>query len=103
MSERNETMAAMLAADVPGHDLAFEIAVLARVERRRFVREQARNLGAAALAALLLALVMPQLTVIPVLAAGWSGGFSALTSNTLLMGSLLFAASAAWLLRPAES
>jgi hypothetical protein len=104
MSERNENMAAMLAAGVPGRDLAFEIAVLARIERRRFHRDIARNLVAALAAAVLLALVAPQLAVIPALAAGWSGGFPALTGNTpLLMGSLLFAASAVWYFRPAQS
>ncbi|MBV9548633.1 MAG: hypothetical protein JO256_03055, partial [Alphaproteobacteria bacterium] len=61
MSERNDKVAAMLAADAPaGRDLAFEIAVLTKIERRRFVRETARNLAVATGVALLLGLLMPQ-------------------------------------------
>jgi hypothetical protein len=93
-------MAAMLAANVPGRDLAFEIAVLARIERRRFVREQARNLGAAALAALLLALVMPRLYLD---FGNWGAALSGLTGNVLVMVALLVAASAIRHFRPAAN
>ena len=97
MSERNERMAAMLAADAPARDLAFEIAVMARIEQRRFVRSLARNSVMAAAAALLLALVMPLLN--PGL-TGWSSALAGLTGNSMVMLALLAAAFAAWRLRP---
>jgi hypothetical protein len=97
MNERNERMAAMLATDVPARDLAFEIAVLARIERRRFRREIARNLMAAAVAAVLLALVIPVLW--PLLQAGlaplrllWPQGLF----TNMALGAALMAASLAW-------
>lgn len=62
MSERNETMAAMLMSDAPAaHDMAFDIAVLARMERRRFHRAVMARLALALAAGVLLALVMPPL------------------------------------------
>jgi len=64
MSARNERMAVMLAADAPAaRDIAFEIAVLARIEQRRFRRGVAVSLGLAVAAAALLALVMPDIQV----------------------------------------
>jgi hypothetical protein len=99
MSERNEQMAVMLAADAPARDLAFEIAVMAKIEQRRFVRDMARNLGAALLAALVLALVMPTLDL-TLGAAGWGKALSGLADNTLVMLTLLIAAFVAWRLRP---
>jgi hypothetical protein len=101
MSERNEQMAAMLAANAPARDLAFEIAVLAKIEQRRFVRGMARSLGAAALAALALALVMPQLDWVAILAGSLSHAFSPLAGNSVVMALLLIAAFAAWHVRPA--
>jgi hypothetical protein len=96
MNERNERMAAMLATDVPARDLAFEIAVLARIERRRFRGEIARNLMAAAVAAVLLALVIPVLW--PLLQAGlaplrllWPQG----PFTNMALGAALMAASLA--------
>jgi hypothetical protein len=100
MNERNEKMAAMLAADVPARDLAFEIAVLARIEQRRFVRGVALNLAMAAGVALLLALVMPQLDLG---LDGWSDALTALAGNTLVMLTLLIAAAAAWYYRPTNA
>jgi hypothetical protein len=47
------------AADVPTADPRFVLAVMARAEQRRFHRELATTIGLAALAAVLLALVMP--------------------------------------------
>ena len=97
MSERNERMAATLAADVPARDLAFEIGVMAKIEQRRFHREIARNLTAALAAALLLALVIPVLW--PLLQAGlaplrllWPQGLF----TNMALGAALMAASLAW-------
>jgi len=95
MSERNEQMAAMLAASAPVRDLAFEIAVLAKIEQRRFHRSVAQNLLAAASASLLLALVMPAL------ALNVSGTLARLGANTLVVVTLLGSAFAAWHFRPA--
>jgi hypothetical protein len=96
MSERNEAMAAML-ADGPARDMTFEIAVLARMERRRFVRGMARNLLAACGTALLLSLVVPRLAFD---IGAWSSALSALSGNTLVMLALLAAAFTAWTYRP---
>jgi hypothetical protein len=95
MSERNEQMAAMLAATVPVHDPAFEIAVLARIERRRFRRSVVWNLLGAISAALLLALVMPAL------APTVSNTLARLGANVVVMVALLGSAFAAWHFRPA--
>ena len=97
MSERNEQMAAMLAADAPARDPAFEIAVLARIEQRRFRRGVARNLAAAAGVALLLAFIMPRLDLG---FDGWGHILAALAGNTLVMATLLIAAAASWHYRP---
>ncbi|MFO1246985.1 MAG: hypothetical protein U1E93_01915 [Alphaproteobacteria bacterium] len=50
-------------ADVPAHDSRFVVGVLARAEQRRFRREVLTITGLAAVAALLLALVMPAMEV----------------------------------------
>jgi hypothetical protein len=103
MNEHNGRMALMLAEHAPAaQDLAFEIAVMAKIEQRRFVRGMALNLAAALLAAVLLALLSPQLALIPALTASWSSELSALTGNFLLMAALLIAAFAAWYFRPME-
>jgi hypothetical protein len=103
MSGRNEKVAAMLAAEAPAaRDLAFEIAVLARIERRRFARNMARNLAVAA-AALLLALIMPQLDWAATLAASWSSVLSQLTAGTPVLMALLVAGFAAWYYRPVDA
>ena len=46
-------------ADVPASDPRFALAVMARIEQRRFRRELATTIGLGAAATLLLALVMP--------------------------------------------
>jgi len=97
MSERNEQMAAMLAANAPGRDLAFEIAVMAKIEQRRFLRELTRNLLLAAGAALLLAFIMPQFDF-----SFWANALSGLAGNAVVMVTLLLAAFAAWYFRPVE-
>lgn len=94
MSERNEERTAMLAA-VPVRDVAFEIAVLAKIEQRRFIRGMMRNLLAAACVTLLLGLLMPQLDF-----SGWSNALLAFGNNTLVAMALLSAAFAAWHYRP---
>jgi hypothetical protein len=71
MSEHNAKMAALLAADAPAaHDLAFEVAVLARIEARRYRRGVILNIALAAAATALLALVMPPLLAAAQLAFG---------------------------------
>jgi hypothetical protein len=60
MSERNELVARMLLAEAPAaRDLAFEVAVLARMEQRRFCRGLAMQACLAVVTTLLLALLMP--------------------------------------------
>lgn len=62
MSERDADVTALMAADAPAaRDLAFEIAVLMRIERRRYRRGVAAILAAGLLAATVLAAVMPGL------------------------------------------
>jgi hypothetical protein len=108
MSERNEKMAMLLAAEAPAaRDLSFEIAVMARIEQRRFVRAVARNIAVAAALAVVLALAAPQLDLIPVLAGNWSSRLAALlsvsTGDALLMATLVLAGFAAWYFRPSEA
>lgn len=62
MSERNQAMVAVLAAAAPAaRDADFEIAVLAKIERRRFHRALLLRLGQASAAVLVMALLMPVL------------------------------------------
>ncbi len=49
-------------AQVPAHDLAFSIEVMAKVERKRLMENVLWTLAAAVFACLVLALVMPYLT-----------------------------------------
>jgi hypothetical protein len=71
MNERNEKLAMMLAADAPAaHDLRFELAVMARIEQRRFARGMALNLMLALGLAVTLALLMPGFDVAAQLMAG---------------------------------
>jgi hypothetical protein len=51
------------AADVPASDPRFALAVMARIEQRRFRRELATTVGLAAAAMGLLALVMPAVEI----------------------------------------
>ena len=67
-----DTLKALSAAAAPpARDLAFEIAVMARIERRRFHRALARNAALALAAGVILALVMPGLAPL------WQAGFAA--------------------------
>lgn len=60
MSAHNEKMAALLAADAPAaQDFAFQIAVMEKIEQRRYRRAMILNLGLTATAIALLALLVP--------------------------------------------
>ena len=83
MSERNGQIAAMLAADAPAaRDLAFEIAVMAKIEQRRFRRGVALNIALGVAAVLLLALVMPGIQNF------WQARFAATLSNGMIAAAL---------------
>jgi len=94
MSERNDKMAAMLAADAPAaRDFAFRIAVMEKIEQRRFRRGMVLNIALTMAAIALLALVVPDLE--PVIRQAGSGIGAGLTA-------LLVAASMAlpwWMTR----
>jgi hypothetical protein len=63
MSERNEHLVRLLAADAPAsRDLAFELAVAARIERERFRRGVAMNVTLALASVIVLATLMPELS-----------------------------------------
>jgi hypothetical protein len=85
MKERNDAVAAMLAADAPAeHDLRFEIAMLARIAQRRLRRGIVTNMALAGTAAMLLALVMPDLEM------AWQTQLAGSFSNGVI-AALLFA------------
>lgn len=68
-----DALKTLCAADAPpARDLAFEIAVMARIERRRFHRALARNTALMLAAALVMALAMPALA--PLWQAGLTAG-----------------------------
>ena len=73
----------------PARDPAFELAVLARIEQRRFRRALMLNLALALAASLLLALVMPML-----------GGLAGALSSNLVIAGLLLAGGALLLQSP---
>jgi hypothetical protein len=92
---RNERMAALLAAEAPaGRDCAFQLAVMEKIERRRFRRGLILNVALTVAATVLLALVMPALDL-----SGATAPLSQLASNTPVMAALL-AAAFAWHYRP---
>ena len=70
---------------VPARDLSFELAVMARIEQRRFGRAIATNVALAAAIALLLALLMPILQTI------WQDNFAATISNWMIAATLSIA------------
>ncbi len=85
MSERNEQMARLLMADAPAaRDLSFEIALLARMEQRRFRRGLAVTALLAVVAAILLALLMPGIEDV------WQQRFAGRVGNGTL-AAILFA------------
>jgi len=62
MSEHSEQIAKLLAADAPAaRDHAFQLAVMAKIEQRRFRRGLVLNVALTLAATLLLAVVMPGL------------------------------------------
>ena len=94
MSEHNETMAKLLAADAPAaRDLTFELAVMARIEQRHFAGAVARNLGLASVAALALASLAPLLDSLPAAMDGWTQAY--MPTDTLAMTTLVLSAALA--------
>ena len=69
-------------ADVPASDSRFALAVMARIEQRRFRRELAMTLGLGALATLLLALVMPAMELT------WRGSLMSQIGNLAILAVL---------------
>jgi hypothetical protein len=83
MSEHNEQITRLLAADAPdSRDFSFELAVMARLEQRRFRRGLVMNLALAAAAATLLALAMPELE------RTWQQSFAGALSNGMIAAGL---------------
>ena len=73
---------ALLRADAP-RDPRFVVAVMARIEQRRFRRELALTAGLAAIAALLLALLAPTLEIV------WNRSLAPFASNMVIAVVLL--------------
>jgi hypothetical protein len=67
------------AADVPASDPRFALAVMARIEQRRFRRELATTIGLAVAAMALLALAMPPLEI------AWRESFAPYVSNLVIV------------------
>ena len=87
MSERNEAIAGLLAADAPAaRDMAFQLAVMAKIEQRRYRRGLVLNIALTVAVTLLLALVMPGLE--PVLWQAVSGIGAGLTATLVIAASL---------------
>ena len=87
MSERNEIVARMLAADAPARDFAFQLAVMAKIEQRRYRRGMILNIALTVAVTLLLALLMPGLE--PVLWQAVSGIGAGLTAALIVSASLV--------------
>jgi len=81
----NDTeLTVLFARDLPAaHDAKFTLAVLARMEQRRFRRELATVLALGAAAALLLALLAPTLDFF------WGDGFAPIAGNAVIAMTLL--------------
>jgi hypothetical protein len=73
------TLKNLLAADVPASDPPFVIAVMKRIEQRRFLRELAQTAGLAAFAAVLLWLLAP------LLETAWQENFAPSYSNLVIL------------------
>ena len=81
-------LTALMAADMPpASDPRFVVAVMARIEQRRFLREVAMTVGLAACAIGLLAILAPTLELT------WEGSFAPYADNLsillVLMGTTL--------------
>ncbi len=84
MSERHDQVARMLAADAPAaRDIAFEVAVMMRMEQRRYRRGMILNVALTVLATALLALTMPGLETL------WQKSFAGL--DNAVIAAILFA------------
>jgi hypothetical protein len=79
----DEQLKAQWAADVPASDPRFVLAVMARIEQRRFAREMAMTAGLAATAAALLWLLAPALT------SAWHDDIAPYAGNAAILFSLL--------------
>jgi hypothetical protein len=80
---------AILNADAPpATDPGFVLAVMTRTEQRRFRRELAMTAGLAAIAALLLALLVPTLQTV------WDRSFAPLANNVVIAVVVLLASFA---------
>ena len=96
MSERNETLARLLAADAPAaRDRTFELAVIVRIEQRRFAGTVVRSLGLAAAAVLVLASLAPAIDPLPALVNNWARAAMP-TDAPAVMTLLLTAALVLW-------
>jgi len=69
----------LLTADVPAFDPGFGLAVMRRIEQRRFLRELAQTAGLAAVVAVLLWLLAPMLE------SAWQESFAAYSSNLVIL------------------
>ena len=97
MSERNERVANLLAANAPAaRDRTFEVKVMAQIERRRFTRTVTRNFGLAALSALILALMAPLTEPLPALMGDWAQAHLSVIDILAVTTLMLSAALALW-------
>ncbi|HVW72352.1 MAG TPA: hypothetical protein VHC39_01835 [Rhizomicrobium sp.] len=79
----DEQLKAQWGADVPASDPRFVLAVMTRIERRRFMREVAMTAGLSVCAMVLLWLMAP--TVVAV----WHDGIAPHASNAAILLSLM--------------
>ena len=79
----DETLKAQWAADVPQTDPRFVLAVMTRIEQRRFVREMAMTAGLAVCAMALLWWLAP--TVV----STWQNGIAPYVGNVAILLSLI--------------
>jgi hypothetical protein len=69
----------LLTADVPASDPPFAVAVMKRIEQRRFLRELAQTAGLAVFAVTLLWLLAPMIE------AAWQENFAPSYSNLMIL------------------
>lgn len=79
----DEELKALCAADVPASDPRFVLAVMTRIEQRRFVREMAMTAGLTVAAVILLGLLAPTI------ATTWRDGIAPYASNVVILLSLI--------------
>jgi hypothetical protein len=79
----DEQLKAQWAADVPAADPRFVLAVMTRIEQRRFMREVAMTAGLTTCAIVLLGLVAP------VIAGLWRDSIAPYASNAAILLSLM--------------